>query len=92
MYLFFFPTILIGLMKMRNYKTSTAIEGFSIFSSFLFMIPMIATPIYFAYKIFRLIRDHPATFEMLKKAYRYICSREHILDENSIYYFTSDKN
>jgi hypothetical protein len=39
------------------------------------MIPMIALPIYYSYKIFRLVRDYPTTYAMLKKAYEYIGSR-----------------
>ena len=60
-YLFFLPCFVIGLMKMRNYTADTAIEGFSIFCSYLFMIPMLVTVIYFIYKVFRLLRDHPQT-------------------------------
>lgn len=49
----------------------------------------IIVPIYFAYKIYRLVRDYPTTFEMLKKAYEYITTREAVLDQNSIYFFTN---
>lgn len=74
-YLFFLPTLTISFMKIRDYNAKTAIEGFSIFSSWLFMIPMIALPIYYAYKIFKLVREYPTTYAMLKKAYEYIGSR-----------------
>lgn len=74
-YLFFFPTFVIGLAKMRNYSAGTPIEGFSIFSSLLFMGLMIAVVVYFAYKVFRLMRDNPTTCSMIKKGYDYITSR-----------------
>lgn len=54
---------------MKDYTAKTAIEGFSIFSSLVFIIFMIAVPIYFAYKLFRLMRDNPATCAMIKKGY-----------------------
>lgn len=60
---------MIGLIKMKDYTAKTAIEGFSIFSSLVFIIFMIAVPIYFAYKLFRLMRDNPATCAMIKKGY-----------------------
>lgn len=50
---------------------------------------MVAVPIYFGYKLFRLFRDHPTTTAMLKKGYEYMTSREAILEENPIYFFTS---
>lgn len=77
---------------MRDYSTKTAIEGFSIFSSFVFMIFMLAVPIYFAYKLFRLMRDNPTTCSMIKKGYEYMTTREEVLQENPIYFFTNDSN
>lgn len=74
---------------MRNYTTTSPIEGFSIFSSYVFMIPMIIVPIYFMVKIFRLMRNNPTTCSMLKKGYEYITSRDAVLEENSIYFFTN---
>ena len=91
-YVLWLPTFCFGLVKMRDYSTSTPLEGFSIFSSFLFMIPMLILPIYFSVKVYRLIRDHPTTVQMLSKGYSYITKQEVVLDENSIYYFTHDKN
>ena len=60
-YLFFLPCFMIGLMKTHNYLAANPLEGFSIFCSYLFMIGFLAVAVYFAYKIFKLVRNHPDT-------------------------------
>lgn len=66
-YLFFLPCFVIGMMKMRAYAASTtpgestSVLGFSIFLSYVFMVTFLGTVIYFAIKIFRLMRRHPDT-------------------------------
>lgn len=89
-YLFFLPTMVIGLMKMRNYESASgnAFEGFSIFCSYVFMIAMLIAIIYFTYKAVKLFRDNPSTCLMIQKGYDYISSQEVIHDENGIYYFS----
>ena len=91
-YVLWLPTFCLGLVKMRNYTSTTPIEGFSIFSSFLFMLPMFAAPIVFAVKVYRLVRDHPVTCQMISKGYDYIAKQEIVMDSNPIYYFTYDNN
>lgn len=63
---------------MRNYTTETPIQTFSIFSSILFILPMIIAPVYFAYKIIAFTKYYPTTYSMLKKAYDYISTRNKV--------------
>ena len=91
-YVLWWPTFIVGMIKMKDYTSSTPIEGFSIFSSFLFMLSMAVFPIFLTIKLFRLVRNHPQTMKMLNKAYEYISKQEIVLDENSKYYFTHDEN
>lgn len=74
-YVLFLPTFIVGLMKMRDYTASTAIQGFSIFSSYLFMLPMLAVPIFFTVKVVKLVKNYPTTCKMLNKGYEYICGQ-----------------
>ena len=57
---------------MRGYSEDSATAGFSIFSSFLFMIAMFIVPIYFSVKIYKLLKNHPTTCKMINKGYEYI--------------------
>jgi len=54
---------------MRGYSEDSATAGFSIFSSFLFMIAMFIVPIYFSVKIYKLLKNHPITCKMINKGY-----------------------
>lgn len=78
----FLPVFLLGLINMRNYKTSTTIEGFSIFSSWLFMISFLTVTGYFAYKIKKLTSVSPVLYIMLQKAYNFIAYQKVVLLDN----------
>lgn len=91
-YLLFLPTLLIGIFNMKSYSASQPILGFSIFSSFVFMIPMLIIPIYFAYKIRKITKDYPIAYLMMQKAYNFILNQPIVLISNKIHYFTLEKN
>ena len=47
----------------------------------------LAAVVYFCVIVYKLVRHHPDTCEMMRKGYLYITSQENILEENPIYTF-----
>lgn len=90
-YVLWLPTFMIGFIKMRDLAGESSLEKFSIFSAFLFMGAMLAVPIYFSVRLYRLFKQK-LTFVLLEKAYKYIEEQEIALDENDKYYFDHDTN
>lgn len=66
-------------MRLYSYFNSTAIQGFSIFSSYLFMILFTAIIIYWIYRLRKLTKDHPIVYLMLQKAYNFITYQKTVL-------------
>lgn len=56
------------------------------------MVSLLAVTSYFAFKIKRLISQHPNTYLMLQKAYNFITFQKIVLINNSIHHFMEDKN
>lgn len=56
------------------------------------MVSFCAVIGYFAFKLKRLISQHPNTYLMLQKAYNFITFQKIVLINNPIYHFIDDKN
>lgn len=81
-----------GLLNLRYYKVRNGIEGFSIFSSWFFMVSILGVVGYFVYRIKRLISEHPNTYLMLQKAYNFMTLQKVVMINNPIHYFIDEKN
>lgn len=79
--LFFLPVFLIGIFNMGlySYFRSQAVQGFSIFSSYLFMIALLVPIVYWVYKIRKIVKTHPIIYLMLQKAYNFILYQDTVL-------------
>jgi hypothetical protein len=86
-HILFLPTFLIGFLNFRDYKVKSSIIGFSIFSSYIFMIGFIAVIVYILYKLKKLATDNPITYLMLQKAYNFITLQKIVLLDNDIHHF-----
>lgn len=75
-------------MQLYSYLGTDAIQRFSIFSSFLFMLAMLVPIVYMAYRLRLTIKQHPNVYLMIQKAYNFILLQETVLIENKNNCFT----
>ena len=88
----FLPVFLMGLISIKSYSQSSAILGFSAFSSWLFILLLLIPICYFIYKLRKLSTDSPVTYLTLQKAYNFIAYQKVIMINNDTNYFTHEKN
>jgi hypothetical protein len=79
-------------MQLYSYFNPQAIQGFSIFSSYLFMILFLVPILYWTYKLRKTVKMHPIIYMMLQKAYNFILLQETVLVENKNNNFTHENN
>ena len=80
-YLLFLPVFMLGIFGVRLYAyfPSTAIHGFSIYSSWLYMVAFLVFLVYIAYKLRSWTSSHPTMYLVLRKAYNFIQYQEWVL-------------
>lgn len=66
-------------MQLYSYFRSQAIQGFSIFSSYLFMTLFLIPVVYWTYKIRKIVKAHPIVYLMLQKAYNFVLYQETVI-------------
>jgi hypothetical protein len=76
------PVFFIAFLNFRSYQVNGAIEGFSIFNSWLFMIIFLSIIGYICFKIRQMTTQSPITYLMIQKAYNFISYQEIVLINN----------
>ena len=80
-YILFLPILVVTIFGLRLYPyfDTSAIHGFSIFSSWLFMVAVLVFLVVAAYKLRTWITSHPTMYLILRKAYNFIQFQEWVL-------------
>ena len=79
-------------MSIYGYLGTSAIQIFSILSSFIFMLLFLVIVVYFAYRLRRLAKDYPIAYLMIQKAYNFVLFQKTVLVRNKNHYFGFEKN
>ena len=71
-YLFFLPILFFAFLQMRDYSASSAIQGFSIFCSIVYMILALLVVSWLIYRVVSFAKRYPSTMSALSKSYNII--------------------
>jgi hypothetical protein len=80
-YILFLPVFMLGVYNMTiyGYLASSALQIFSILSTYLFMVTFLIVVIYFTYKMRKIAKDFPVAYLMMQKAYNFIVYQKTVL-------------